>query len=115
MSCDDQENNNDVEVLNMIGVPVHIQTERIADSFARVSNEYTPLKTSDIDLSLATNTTPMPMITQEMIVQTMSKMKSKISTVAGDIPWKVIKKFAFDLSVPLQNIFNSAIRNGNCF
>ena len=39
-------------------------------------------------------------------------MKSKISTVAGDIPWKIIKKFAFDLSVPLQNIFNSAIRNG---
>ena len=112
MSCDEQENNNDVEVLNMIGVPVHIQTERIADSFARVSNEYKHLKTSDIDLNLATNTTSMPMITEEMIFQSIYKMKSKISTVAGDIPWKIINKFAFDLSVPLQNIFNSAIRNG---
>ena len=39
-------------------------------------------------------------------------MKSKISTVIGDIPWKVIRMFASDLSVLLQNIYNAAITNG---
>ena len=112
MSCDEQTNSDDVQVMSMINVPVHIQAEKIADAFALVSNQYSPLENSDVDLSLAKNIAPMPKISEEMIYQCIFKMKSKISTVFGDIPWKLVKVFASEISAPLADIFNTAVING---
>ena len=39
-------------------------------------------------------------------------MKLKKSTLIGDIPWKIVKKFAFYLSYPLEDIFNRSITHG---
>ena len=39
-------------------------------------------------------------------------MKSKKFTVIGNIPWKVVKKFDFYLSFPLEDIFNRYITYG---
>ena len=39
-------------------------------------------------------------------------MKKKVSTVIGDIPWKIIREFSVELSTPLSNIFNSATLGG---
>ena len=112
MSCDEQTNSDDVQVMSMINVPVHIQAEKIADAFALVSNQYSPLENSDVDLSLAKNIAPMPKISKEIIYQCIFKMKSKISTVFGDIPWKLVKVFASEISAPLADIFNTAVING---
>ena len=39
-------------------------------------------------------------------------MKSKTSTVIDDIPWKIVKKFAFYLSFPLEDVFNRSVTHG---
>ena len=39
-------------------------------------------------------------------------MKSKTSTVIGDIPWKVIKEYSSYLSYPLENIYNRSVIHG---
>ena len=88
------------------------QAEKIADSFAQVSNEYEHLQTRDIDLSEAHNQKPVPWITHQKIYTKVNKMKSKISTVIDDIPWKIVKKFSFYLSFPLEDIFNRSIIHG---
>ena len=39
-------------------------------------------------------------------------MKKKSSTVPGDLPWKLIREFAVEVSEPLCHIFNSATLEG---
>ena len=39
-------------------------------------------------------------------------MKKKKSTVAGDIPWRIISEFSVKLSYPLSNIYNTGTVNG---
>ena len=39
-------------------------------------------------------------------------MKKKISTVPGDVPWKIIVEFADDLSYPLYDIFRRSLEYG---
>ena len=39
-------------------------------------------------------------------------MKSKTSTVIGDLPWKLIKEFSSSLSLPLEDIYNRSIIHG---
>ena len=79
-------------------MPADIQAEKIADSFAFISNEYQPLKTEDIDINQATNRKSVPWITPARINEKIWKMKTKTSTVINDIPWKIVKKFSFYLS-----------------
>ena len=112
MSTDDKTKCDKVNVLSLTDLPPNAQAEKIADSFAKVSNEYQPIKSEDIDVSQATNCKPLPWITLEKIRQKIKKMKSKTSTVIGDIPWKIVKDFAFYLSYPLEDIFNRSARHG---
>ena len=112
MSTDDKTKCDKVNVLSLTDLPPNAQAEKIADSFAKVSNEYQPIKSEDIDFSQATNCKPLPWITLEKIRQKIKKMKSKTSTVIGDIPWKIVKDFAFYLSYPLEDIFNRSARHG---
>ena len=112
MSCNDQTKLNEVNVTSLINVPSDIQAEKIADSFASISNEYEPLKNEDIDINQATNRKPMLWITPDRINQKIQKMKTKTSTVINDIPWKIVKRFSFYLSFPLEDIFNRSITHG---
>ena len=112
MSTDDKTKCDKVNVLSLTDLPPNAQAEKIADSFAKVSNEYQPIKSEDIDVIQATNCKPLPWITLEKIRQKIKKMKSKTSTVIGDIPWKIVKDFAFYLSYPLEDIFNRSARHG---
>ena len=106
MSCDDQSQSSKVNVLSLTDLASNIQAEKIADSFAQISNEYEPIKTEEIDVDQATNRKLFPWITPDQIFQKIKKMKSKTSTVINDIPWKIIKEYGFCLSFPLEDIFN---------
>ena len=55
---------------------------------------------------------PYPLFEPYQINEKISKMKKKVSTVIGDIPWKIIREFSVELSTPLSNIFNSATLGG---
>ena len=102
----------EVNVISLINDPPSIQAEKIADNFARVSQEYEPLQKEDIDINLAKNMKPVPWITREKIHKTIRRMKSKTSTVIDDIPWRLIKEFSVYLSFPLEDIYNRSIIHG---
>ena len=112
MSSDDKSRSDKINVESLNNFSVDIQAEKIADSFAKVSNEYEPLKSEDVDISQASNSKPFPWITREKIQKKIQKMKSKTSTVIGDIPWKVIKEYSSYLSYPLENIYNRSVIHG---
>ena len=112
MSCDEKNRADDVYVESIASFPMKAQAEMIADRFAEVSNEYESLKYEDIDISKASNAKPFPWIAAGKINNKIKKMKTKTSTVIGDIPWKVIRQYSYYLSVPLENIYNRSVKYG---
>ena len=114
MSSNDQIKS-ELNVISLMNDPPDTQAEKIADNFARVSQEYEPLQKEDIDINLAKNIKPVPWITQDKICQTIRKMKSKTSTVINDIPWKLIKAFSLYLSNQSQNHIHLPMRTNGVF
>ena len=88
------------------------QANKIADSFSKVSNEYQPLKTGDIDLNLASNSKPTPKLAEHQVYEYLRKIKTNTSTVKGDIPAKVLKEFACEIATPLSDIINTMVQLG---
>ena len=87
------------------------QAELIADKFSSIPNEYDELKTSDISIP--------PFSCQDILEFSptqvwliMSSLKTNKATVDGDIPAKIIKRFAAFLADPLCDIINTGIRRG---
>ena len=66
------------DVKSMVDDPLIIQVEKIAESFARVSQEYEPLQKEDIDINEARNLKPVPWITSEKINGKIQKIKSGV-------------------------------------
>ena len=91
MSSHSQEMKEQTVVQDMIGVPDEVQVERIADQFSEVSNEYSHLKTEDIDTDNIKDDRPLPEINPYIVFLKIKSYKKKISTVPGDIPMKVIQ------------------------
>ena len=99
-----------VEALSEI--PTNQQSEIIADRFAEISNMYKPLEMKDIEIPHSANSKPIPLFEPHEIYHKIIKMKRKAANVAGDLPWKIIREFAAELSNPLCNIFNTATIEG---
>ena len=87
------------------------QAEIIADKFSHISNEYDALKQSDIQVPLFSEKS-IPHISQAKVKLTLEQMKTKPSTVPGDIPAQILKHLAKQVSVPLTSIINACIVNG---
>ena len=54
----------------------------------------------------------IPHITQVKVENTLKQIKTKVSTVPGDIPAKVLKHIAKHISRPMADILNLCIKNG---
>ena len=91
--------------------PDKIQAEIIADRFAKVSNEYQPIKRNEIKIPPFTFTS-IPKFNSYQVQKKLEKIKANKASVPGDIPATIIKRFAKSLSVPLCNIINSCIEKG---
>ena len=112
MSSHSQHNEGDTVVQDLIGQPDQSQAELIADQFAEISNLYSPLETVDISLEGVHDDRPPPEINPYLIFLKIISIKKKTSTVIGDIPMKVIKYCAEELSFPLSDIYTRAILHG---
>ena len=87
------------------------QAELIANKFSEISQEYDALNTCDIQIPPFTKES-IPHILQEKVKQTLKHMKTKISTIPGDIPAAILKQISNEISMPLTNIINSCIEKG---
>ena len=88
------------------------QAELIADQFSQISNEYEPINANDIDIESTKNKTPVPVLEPYQVYEYLKRIKVKTSTVKDDIPAKLIKEYAAELSSPLSNIINCMFERG---
>ena len=94
------------------GVPYQDQADRIAEYYAKVSNEYKALKKSDIPTQLYETEESPPVVEPYQMYQQIEKMSTNKATVTDDIPMKVIKEFSVELAEPLAHILCSGISAG---
>ena len=87
------------------------QAELIAAKFARVSQEYEPLKKEDISIPPYEKST-IPVFKPCQVQQHLKQVKVNKSVPPGDIPTKLIRLFAAEMSIPLCSIINSSVQSG---
>ena len=75
------------------------QAERIAEKFAGIQNEYSPLKTEDIKVPKFSED-DIPQFLPSQVWLIMSKLQTNKATVPGDFPGTLIKLFAAYLAEP---------------
>ena len=92
------------------GVDNDQQMEQIADHYAKVSNLYKPVVYDDFKDYIESNKhLKPPNIGPYKIFKTIKKMNTKSATVPGDLPIKIISRFADELTLPLCHIMNSCL------
>ena len=62
----------------------------IADNFSKISQEYCALQASDISIPPFSDHS-IPHITQIEVKHVLEEVKTKVSTVPGDIPFSIVK------------------------
>ena len=87
------------------------QAELIADKLARVSQEYEPLKKEDVTVP-PFEESDIPTFKPYQVQKHLEKVKVNKAVPPGDIPPKLIRLFAAEMSVPLCDIINCSIRLG---
>ena len=107
----DQMSRGRLEIESLEGLTDQECAEAIAQSFASVSQEYSPLDRSQLPTFL-----PAGQPEQVTVFQVMEKIKKlgkTKSTLPIDIPDKLRIECALDLSEPLADIFNSCLKNAS--
>ena len=87
------------------------QCELIADEFARVPNEYSPLHTEDITIP-DFQENDIPQFSPAQVWQKLTNINANKSSTKGDVPAKILKLFAAYFAEPLSHIINCSILSG---
>ena len=92
-------------------LPDEEQVELIADRFASIQNEYDAIKPEEIDVP-EFSLDQVPQFRPSQVWFALSRISTNKSTVTGDIPAKVVRRFAAYLAEPLTDIYNTALLKG---
>ena len=107
----DQTHSEEIIVEEIKDLPDKKQAELIADKFAEVSSEYEKLKTEDIKIPWFSES-EIPQVEENDIAAVLACMDGSKSSILGDIPSKFWKIFAKELSKPVTNVINTAMKQG---
>ena len=107
----DQKKSEPIVVESLKHLPLQEQAEAIADKFCKVSQEYEPLKTHDIEVP-EFDVKSIPTFNPRDVQRKLENIKTNKSVPPGDIPPKIAKLFAKEISFPLCDIINSSIKLG---
>ena len=89
------------------------QSEVIADHYARVSNLYEPVRNEHFQKYLEKHKSlKPPNIGPYKVFKAIKKMNRNSAAVPGDLPIKLIDRFADELTLPLCHIINSCLQSG---
>ena len=106
-----QEKFEEVNVESIKDMTPKKQVEQIADKFASVSQEYEALKTEDITIPHFT-ASDIPIVNSDDVSETIESMDINKSSIIGDIPVKILKYFAKQISFPMTDVLNTSIKQG---
>ena len=87
------------------------QAEQIAEHFVKPRNRYDALRKCDINFPSFDEAT-IPQFSQKQVEKALKELDTKKSVPPGDIPTVIFKKFSGNLSSPVTNMLNSAIKQG---
>ena len=111
LCANDKQKSENVEVESLKHLTEFEQAEAIADKFAKVSQEYEPVKLSDIQIPLYEKSS-VPQFTPEQVKEKLQKLKTRKAVPPNDLPPTLLKEFAEELCYPLCNIVNASIITG---
>ena len=111
LCANDKHKSETVEVVSLKHLTEFEQAEAIADKFAKVSQEYEPVKLSDIQIPLYEKSS-VPQFTPEQVKEKLQKLKTRKAVPPNDVPPTLLKEFAEELCYPLCNIVNASVTTG---
>ena len=85
------------------------QAALIVDKFSTIGNLYEPVKSHDIHAQRFCES-DIPIVSKSKVNLALKRLKTNKSTVKDDVPAKVIKYLANELTEPLTVIINTAIK-----
>ena len=103
-------NRGEIKVDELNGLDNKTCANRIADSFASVSNEYSPVNYSSLPCYKPVQQPPK--VEEFEVYDKINKLKNTKSTFNIDLPNKVRKEFSVDLTSPVTDIINSCLEEG---
>ena len=107
----DQHEAEEVTVDSIKELPVDEQVELIAEKFAEVSNEYEKLETEDIKFPNF-DVKDIPQFSESQVLEALKDLNTRKSNVKGDVPSFIYKRFCEFLKIPVTNVVNASIRQG---
>ena len=84
--------------------------QKIAEHFSLISNEYSPIKVSQLPCYLPAQLPPM--IEEYDVFARLNRLKKTKSTLPIDIPDKLRKECSVHLAAPLTDIYNHCLAEG---
>lgn len=97
----------DIKVDILDGVDNKQGAELIAQHFASVANEYSPLNTSQLPAYLPAQRPPQ--VTEYSVYKRIDRLKNTRSTLSLDLPNKIRKAFSVELATPSAHIINACL------
>ena len=103
----DQMNGGDIQVEALQGLDNKQGAQKIAEHFAAVSNQYSPIDNTQLPSYQPVQ--ELPKLEEYDVYLRLKGMKNTKSTLPIDIPDKLRKEFSAELSTPLTNILNACL------
>ena len=103
----DQMNAEDIIVDCLDGLTNKQGAQKIAEHFAAVSNQYSPIDYQQLPCYLPAQAAPQ--LTKLEVYERLRKQKKTKTTLPIDLPYKLKKEFSPELSTPLANIMNECL------
>ena len=113
--CGQSDSNQVTSIDELIGLSDQEQSERIAEHYSLISNQYDQVRESDfIQYFNPTRhgVSAPPQIEPLKVYKVIEKMNKKAATIENDIPIKLFHEFSVELAFPPSHIINFCIQNG---
>ena len=126
--CGQSDRHQITTVDELTGLSDQEQSERIAEHYSQISNQYEQVKEDDFPeyfnptrygYSNPPNINPIkdglttpPIIDPLHVYKVIEKRNRKAATIENDIPIKLFHEFSVELSFPLSHILNFCMKNG---
>ena len=103
----DQMGTDDIKVGSLMNLNNKDSCEKIAEHFAKISNEYSPINLSNLPAYLPA--LPAPQVSEYEVYQRIKRIKKSKSTLPIDIPDRLWQECAPNLAGPICAIINKAL------
>ena len=111
MTSYDQEKYQQVIILEICLFSEKEQAHKLAAHFSDIPNEYEPLQKDDINIQ-PIEKADIPQFKEVQVWMILSQLSTNKSTVPGDIPARIFKELAAQISEPLTPVFNANLLQG---